>query len=134
MSRTRTYGMRSSPRSKRLAVTSQRATRLRSRDLPELGTTMTTIYAVSFAVGFLALLAWIALAASARSVEGWSERHPDRRLGRMGRPVVAGILGFGMAGLSATFAGWTSAVAAVGAIAGGLILAVVADRLGDRPT
>lgn len=95
--------------------------------------TMTTLYAVALAAGLIALLGWIALAASARSVDGWSDRHPDTRFGRRGRLALAGIVGFGMAGLSATFAGWATALAVVGAVAGGVILALVADRLGDRP-
>jgi len=95
---------------------------------------MTTLFAVALAAGFIALLGWIALAAAAGSVDGWSERHPDRRFGRFGRPVVAGIVGFGMAGISAAFAGWSSGLALAGAVLGGGVMAFVADRLGDRLT
>lgn len=95
---------------------------------------MTTVFAVALAAGFIALLGWIALASAADSVDGWSDRHPDKRFGRFGRPVVAGVVAFGMAGISATFAGWSAGFAFVGAVVGGILIALVADRLGDRPT
>lgn len=52
---------------------------------------------------------------------------PERRFGERGRDVVAATLGFGLGGMSASFAGWSTGLAALGAVAGGA-LAVVAGR------
>jgi len=85
------------------------------------------VFGVALAVGFLAVLGWIAAVAVADSVDGWEGVDPDTRFGLNGRRVVAGVLGFGMAGLSAAYAGWpiplATGAAVVGAVAGGLLAA-----------
>lgn len=64
---------------------------------------MVKVYAVALALGVLALLAWIGARALAVNVPSWGNADPERRLGVAGRRVVAGLVGFGLAGLSAEF-------------------------------
>ena len=90
---------------------------------------MTGLYAVTLVAGFVALLAWVAMSVVAANVDGWDRYDPDRRVGPWGRRVVAGLVGFGMAGLSATYAGWPTAAAAGAAVAGLVGLALVSDWL-----
>ena len=84
------------------------------------------MYAVALGAGFFGLLGWIAAAAVAASVDGWERIDPDERLGVNGRSAVAGVFGFGMAGLSAAYAGWPTAAAAGAAILGAVAAAAVA--------
>jgi hypothetical protein len=64
---------------------------------------MVKVYAVALAVGVLALLLWIGARALAVNVPSWGNADPERRLGVVGRRVVAGLVGFGLAGMSAEF-------------------------------
>lgn len=64
---------------------------------------MVKFYAVALAAGVLALLVWIAARALAANVAAWENFDPERRWGLGGRRVVAGLVGFGLAGLSAEF-------------------------------
>ena len=90
---------------------------------------MTAAFAVALVVGFLALIAWVSMSIVAANVTGWERFDPDRRLGPWGRRGIAGLIGFGMAGLSATYAGWPT-VAVIGAAVAGLLgLAFVSDWL-----
>ena len=90
---------------------------------------MVRVYAVVLVVGLIALVAWIL----AHTVFAESEREhldPEERFGVPGRRVVAGSVGFAMAGLSAEFSprdiGWP--VALVLAVIGGAVLAWYAGR------
>lgn len=80
---------------------------------------MVSVYAVVLVVGILGLIAWI-FARSLRPDGPWD---PERRYGVAGRRVVAALVGFGMAGMSAEFSPraipWPMALAlaAVGATA-----------------
>lgn len=61
---------------------------------------MVKVYAVALVVGISALIAWIF------SVYLGNERpqlDPDRRFGLRGRRLVAALVGFGIAGMSAEF-------------------------------
>ncbi|MDJ0924770.1 MAG: hypothetical protein QNJ77_09415 [Acidimicrobiia bacterium] len=80
---------------------------------------MIPVYAVFVAVGFLALLTWVFLALTAGSVAGKESLDPEQRYGPRGRYLVAGLLGFGLGGMSASFGGWggTALVAAIGGAA-----------------
>jgi len=84
--------------------------------------------AFGFALGFgsVALLAWIVATGVSESVEGWKKVNPDARFGPTGRRVVAAVFGFGMAGLSAAYAGWPTAVATLAAVAGSVVAVAVA--------
>jgi hypothetical protein len=91
---------------------------------------MTALYAVVLVLSLLALLAWIAQTAIAATVEGWGRIDPERRYGAVVRLALAGSLGFGLAGLSASYAGWP-VVAALGAAAVGAgVMIAIARFLG----
>ena len=81
---------------------------------------MTALLGIPLLVGFVLMLAWIAATAAAATVEGWEGVDPEHRFGRKGRFVLAGTIGFGMAGISALYAGWPQ-LGAVGAGALGVV-------------
>jgi hypothetical protein len=85
------------------------------------------VYAICVVVGFLAALAWIYAGLTASSVEGKATLDPETRFGATGHGVVAGVLGFGLGGMSTSFAGWGTGLAILGAF-GGAALAIVAAR------
>jgi hypothetical protein len=87
---------------------------------------MVWVYAIALAVGFLLLLGWIVGVALAAWVEGWEWADPERRFGGNGRWFVAGVFGFGMAGMSATFAGWHPILSLIAAGLGAAALMLVA--------
>jgi hypothetical protein len=64
---------------------------------------VSTVYAVVLVIGILALIAWIVAHSWADSVDR-PERDPEHRFGMTGRRVVAAMVGFGMAGMSAEYA------------------------------
>ena len=75
-------------------------------------------------LGVVALLTWLVLGLTASSVDGKQDWDPEARFGVAGRNVVAGLLGFGLGGMSASFAGWAAGwavLAAVGGVAVGLL-------------
>lgn len=86
---------------------------------------MVWLYAIALAAGFLMLLVWIVGVALAAWVDGWEFADPDRRFGATGRAVIATAIGFGMAGMSATFAGWHAIVAILAAFVGAAALVAV---------
>lgn len=63
---------------------------------------MVKVYAVVLIVGFLALVGWVMVKSFAENIERPS-LDPEARFGVAGRRVVAAMVGFGMAGLSAEF-------------------------------
>lgn len=63
---------------------------------------MVRVYAVVLVVGLVALIGWI-LAHAAAVTPGSRVPDPETRFGIPGRRVVAGLVGFAMAGLSAEF-------------------------------
>jgi len=91
---------------------------------------MTALYAIVLVLGVVALLVWIARTAVADTVAGWERVDPELRFGVRGRLAVAGAVGFGLAGLSATFAGWPPVGALAAAIGGVAFAAAVAMRYG----
>lgn len=93
---------------------------------------MVPIYALATAVGLVALLAWIALTVFANTVAGSVARDPERRFGPTGRLAVAAVFGFGMAGMSASFAGWPWLAALAAALAGAIGAGLVARYLGPE--
>jgi hypothetical protein len=86
---------------------------------------MVKFYAIALALGVIGLIVVILGGTFAENV-GREDRDPGRHLGPWGRAAIGGLVGFGMAGLSAEFStldlDWPAAlgIALVGAIAGGL--------------
>jgi hypothetical protein len=64
---------------------------------------MVKVYAIVLAVGVLGLVAWIFVSYLAGNAESFNRLDPERRWGRGGRRLLAGMVGFGMAGLSSEF-------------------------------
>lgn len=64
---------------------------------------MVKVYAIVLALGILGLLIWIFARSLAVNVPAWAGIDPEGRLGVGGRRVVAGIVGFGLGGMSAEF-------------------------------
>ena len=93
---------------------------------------MTGLYAVTLVIGLTGLVAWIAATAAAENVAGWENADPERRFGAGGRRLIAGVVGFGMAGMSASFAGWPWWGAIGAAVAGAGILALLAGVFGPE--
>ena len=90
---------------------------------------MTAVYAIATFVGVVALVAW----ALARGLGDAGRSHrwdPEAAYGPRGRAVVAGTVGFGLGGMSATFGGAAAALAAFAALAGAIVLVVLSVRLG----
>ena len=87
---------------------------------------MVWVYAVALIAGLLMLLGWIVGSTLGAWVEGWEFADPENRFGATGRSVVAGSVGFGIAGMSATFAGWHPLVAVVAAVLGAAAMVTVA--------
>lgn len=61
---------------------------------------MVKVYAVTLTLGAIALIAWIFAIYVGNERQSWD---PDRRFGLAGRRLVAGLVGFGLAGMSAEF-------------------------------
>jgi hypothetical protein len=91
------------------------------------------VYGLAVVVGLVALLGWIALTAVAANVDGWEQRDPERWIGPWGRRTIAAIIGFGMAGLSTSFAGWPAAAGVGAAAAGAVGLALLTEWLAPDP-
>ncbi|MGD2051446.1 MAG: hypothetical protein PVI35_03125 [Acidimicrobiia bacterium] len=89
---------------------------------------MVAVSAVALVIGLLGLLGWVAAGTVGESVAGWSRLDPEARFGAAGRAVIAGLVGFGMGGLSSSFAGWPG-WATVGAALAGAAVAIGAARL-----
>ncbi|KAA3639768.1 MAG: hypothetical protein DWP92_04190 [Armatimonadetes bacterium] len=87
---------------------------------------MTAFYGIILLIGVSLMLAWLVLTAIASSVEGWGRVDPERRWGVRGRCTVAGLLGFGMAGISVLYTTAPEALSIAAAVVGGLALIAVA--------
>jgi hypothetical protein len=92
---------------------------------------VTGVYAVALVIGVVLLLAWIASVAVSEMVDGWGHVDPERRFGYRWRLAIAALTGFGLGGMSSTFAGWSSAAALGAAVGGGLLVAGAAWFLGE---
>ena len=86
---------------------------------------MVKFYSIALALGVIGLVVVILGGAFAENVNR-EERDPGRQIGRGGRAAIGGLVGFGMAGLSAEFSTldltWQVAllIAVVGAAAGAI--------------
>ena len=86
---------------------------------------MTALFGIPLLLGFLMMLAWLVATAIAATVSGWERVDPERVFGRTGRAVLASVIGFGMSGISALYAGWPHlASVAAGAVGAAGLIAV----------
>ncbi|MCZ7532915.1 MAG: hypothetical protein M5U23_05860 [Acidimicrobiia bacterium] len=87
---------------------------------------MTALYGIILLIGLALMLVWLVLTAIASGVEGWDGVDPERRWGITGRSVVAGLIGFGMAGISVLYTTAPEVLSIAGAVVGGIALIAVA--------
>jgi hypothetical protein len=80
---------------------------------------VTALFGIPLMIGFILMLVWVGATAVAATVDGWQGIDPDLRYGRTGRFMVAGMIGFGMAGMSSLYAGWPPLLAVGAAMLGG---------------
>ncbi|HUP17364.1 MAG TPA: hypothetical protein VM848_15090 [Acidimicrobiia bacterium] len=64
---------------------------------------MIKVYAIVLAAGVVLLIAWIFATYLGGNVSDWKRFDPEEGLGKPGRRVIAGLVGFGIAGMSAEF-------------------------------
>ena len=62
------------------------------------------VYAIATLLGVVGIIAWIALGMVASSVEGKHALDPEARFGAAGRSVIAACAGYGLGGMSASYA------------------------------
>jgi hypothetical protein len=95
---------------------------------------MVKVYAIVLSIGVVLLIAWIFSVYLAGNVPAWSHWSPEERFGKRGRRMVAGLVGFGMAGMSAEFSprdlSWPVCLAL--AVVGGAVAAWYSTWI-DRP-
>ncbi len=98
----------------------------------ERGDRLIPVYAILVVLGFLGVLGWIYLGLASSAVDGKAHLDPAARFGVAGRNSVAGVLGFGLGGMSASFAGWAAGLAVLAAVAGGGLMVGAAHYLGSE--
>ena len=91
---------------------------------------MTLLYGSVLLVGSLLAGVWLVQAAIAGSVDGWSHVDPETRWGPLGRSVIAGCIGFGMAGISALYTSWPDVLSIVAGILGAGLMIKAASVFG----
>ena len=91
---------------------------------------MVVLYGIAVVAGALALVGWVIWDTLAEA-PGSSGQGPTVRFGMRGRRAVTAVLGFGLGGISASFAGWNQALALGAAVAGAVLLAMSAHVLAD---
>jgi len=99
---------------------------------------MVKVYAIVLASGVLLLVAWIFATYLGGTVAEWKRFDPEERLRKPGRRIVAGLVGFGLAGMSAEFSPFDLSwpIGLVLAVVGGSAMAWYAgwvDRAPSRP-
>ncbi len=91
---------------------------------------MVVVYGIAVLIGGLGLVGWVVWDAMA----GAANAHrpgPTQRFGAAGRTTVTAVLGFGLGGMSSSFAGWHPAVAVGAALAGAAFLTLGSRLLLD---
>lgn len=86
-------------------------------------------YWVSLGLGLAALVAWIIMRGLAHAdvAVRWD---PDARIGR-GRIIIAGLVGFGMGGLSLFYSGRSVGMSVAGALGGAVVMAAYAATVDE---
>lgn len=91
---------------------------------------MTLFYGVTLLVGLLLAGAWLVMIAIAGMVDGWGHVDPESRWGSTGRSIIAGLIGFGMTGISVLYTTLPEALSLVAAVVGGAALIAVSRFFG----
>ena len=91
---------------------------------------MIAIYAICIVVGVVGIFTWVTLGLVSSTFPNRAHLEPEARFGDRGRTVIALLSGFGLGGMSASFAGWNDGLAVVGAAVGAVVAALVARYLG----
>jgi len=92
---------------------------------------MIPIYWIAFGLGLSSLILWILIRGLA-DADVLVRIDPESRVPRL-KLLVAGILGFGMAGLSSSYAGWSPGMSVAAAAGGAVASAWYAHRVDDEP-
>ena len=92
---------------------------------------MIPVYWIAFGLGLSSLILWILIRGLA-DADVLVRFDPERRIPRL-KFVVAGVLGFGMAGLSSSYAGWSTGMSVLAAAAGAGTSAWYALHVDDEP-
>jgi hypothetical protein len=95
---------------------------------------MTVFYGSVLLIGLILGGVWLVMIAIAGMVDGWEHVDPELRWGVRGRSVVAGFIGFGMAGISVLYTTLPDALAVVGAVLGAVALIAVSRFFGPSAT
>jgi asparagine N-glycosylation enzyme membrane subunit Stt3 len=88
------------------------------------------VYAVATVLGVLGIIVWVILGMVATAVAGKESLDPEGRFGLAGRSVVAALAGFGLGGMSASYAGGSTLLGIAGAVAGAVAMVLVGRYLG----
>jgi len=91
---------------------------------------MTLFYGLILLLGATLAGVWLVMVALSGSVDGWEHVNPELTWGERGRFVVAGLIGFGMAGISMLYTTWPEFLSVVGGIVGAAVLIVVSRYFG----
>jgi NAD/NADP transhydrogenase beta subunit len=94
---------------------------------------MTVFYGVVLLVGLILAGVWLVMVAIAGQVDGWEHVDPELRWGIRGRSVVAGLIGFGMAGISVLYTQLPDLFALAGGFVGAAALIAVSRYFGPSP-
>lgn len=94
---------------------------------------MTLFYGLVLLIGLAVGGVWLVMIAIAGSVDGWEWIDPESRWGVVGRSVIAGCIGFGMAGISVLYTSAPELLSIVGGIVGAVALIVIARFFGPSP-
>ena len=95
---------------------------------------MTIFYGAILFIGFVLVVVWLVMTAVASGVDGWSDRDPENTFGATGRSVVAGMFGFGMAGISMLYTQMPDAMSVVAAAVGAVAMIAISRWLGPVET
>lgn len=91
---------------------------------------MTILYGVVLFIGFVMLVAWLVFTAVASGVDGWSDWDPEATFGMKGRSVVAGMIGFAMAGISMLYTEFPDAASIAAGLVGAVAMIAVSRWFG----
>jgi hypothetical protein len=90
------------------------------------------LYSLALLLGTVAAIGWVVAGVAADGALGRLPR-PEERFGRPGRIAVTALMGFGLGGLSASFAGWAGLQSVLVAVGGAGFLVASMLLLAEDP-